>query len=118
MHSEDYNSGFQIFLLAPSKDELKEPAKEGTKTNFQIYTEEEVVEAPKEVVKVPQREPSVPGARFLTRIDSREVQQPAQEEVKVAPREYSRDFQQPEARDSPRVSIQKVEEPVKEDGKA
>ncbi len=118
MDSEDYNSGFQTFPLAPSKDESKEQTKEDTKMNFQIYTdtEENVVEAPKEVVKVPQRESPVPEARSSTNTDSREVEEPVKEDVKVAPRQYS--FQLPEARDSLKFSVQEVEVAAKEEVKA
>jgi hypothetical protein len=88
VNSEDYNSRFQMFRLAPSMDELKEQTEEDTKTNFQIYMKEDIVEAAEEEVTVSQREHSVPEVRFSTRTDSREMEEPAQEE-KVAPKQYS-----------------------------
>jgi hypothetical protein len=116
IHSEGYDFRFPMFLPS-SEDELKEQT-EDTKKTFQIYTEEEAVEGPKEEGKFPPRECSVSETPFLTPSDSREVREPAKEEAKVTPRQQSRDIQQPEARVSSRVGAQGEEELVKEAGKA
>jgi hypothetical protein len=121
LNSEDYNSGSQTSLLAPSKDELKEQtkAKEDARENFQVCMKEEVVEAPKEEVKVPQREYSVPESRPSTRVDSRVVEEPAkkQEQTKAAPREYSRESLKAEVRIPARASSREVDVPAQEEVK-
>jgi hypothetical protein len=117
LNSEDYTSEIQTSLLAPSKDELKEQTKEDSRENFQVCMKEEVVEAPKEEVKVPQREYSVPESRPSTRVDSKEVKEPAkeQEQTKAAPREYSRESLKAEA--PARASSREVDVPAQEEVK-
>lgn len=100
VHRRQYSEPEPRISTRIDSREAEEPEKEQKQTNV----------APKEHLKA--------EVGISARARSGAVEVPAQDEVKDAPRQYSREFRQPEAGVSPGVSVQEVQEPVKEEKKA
>ena len=116
-NSDNYDSEFQTFAAEPAIEEPKQQAKEDTERDIPVHINEQVIETPKEQMKVSQREQVAPQTTFPTRVSTRNVDEPPLEGVKVTPRQYSTDSLQ-QSRVSAKVTAQDSTAPTNREEKA
>jgi hypothetical protein len=119
---EDFPVYLKEDIVEPPKEEVKSPLQEEFSVPSPHFSPR--IESPK-VVEVPKQHKQSNGSlsngfgRSSNEVQAspREVDEPVQEGVKVAPRQYTQEYQQPRVHLSPKPSIHQVEVLAKEEVK-